>query len=539
MCTQPLKIINPKLKGEHCAFNAKYDPLMLRVPCGKCQECQNMKQQEWLTRLAAEYEYTNSIGGFTYKDMFTYNEWNVPRFHGLLCFNKEHYTAFVKKLRTYLERHYQKKVAKKEGRLPLDIEVHSRYNQDIMAYNDQPTDLYADECPKGKLKIFWVSEFGGTTGRPHYHGIFFVQFKISPWVFAFFVHKAWIHGFCSSKPVQENVVNGISGISYAAKYLCKDIEFAKVLTTQKSSTFTNYMESQWQKLYGEPFDKEHFLKYPCESIKGILKDLGMQEAIPYSRYSRYIGIHALQALSQQDIEEGCMKKLDPKRNGQVYKVVSIPMYLKRKLYYDYNKEVKAWELNDTGKLLKILQEKKKIHKTILKLEETFNQPTDIETGMTELGTEISNGNTIQRPIDKTVCYKIYNDIKRNKNHYMLLINLLNYRDNMVTEQIIKDIENGKSYMDFYKEALINEWDSARVYKEHKPHTHYIELYKRSQIQTWETLITQATKDIRYITLLNAYDKIQTTRLLNKERYLIREHEAYVATKNQPKRFKAT
>lgn len=550
MCTNKLQIINPKLKAEHCTFNKYYDPLFLRVPCGKCQECQNMKQQEWLTRLSAEYEYTRSIGGFVWKDLFTYREGDVPTWHGLKCFNTEHYTNFAKKLRVYLNRDFQDKIEELEGKgmLPgfnkIDITVETidrdSMQDDIIGYNNMNTDIYPDYNPKGKVKIFWVSEYGNHDGkgtkRPHYHAIFFVQYKCSIAKFKKAINKAWIYGFTSNKPYQENKINSMAGIGYAAKYLCKDIEFAKVLTEQKNSTFVEYLERQWQKLYNEPFDKEHFKKYPCDTVKKILKEIGMEEAIPYSRFSRYLGISVLQSLSQQEIDNGVMKQLKGTRMGKVYKVVPLPMYLQRKIYYDYNKCVKAWELNDKGRILKSLYEQKKIDRTINDLELIFNQPSD-SAGGTEIGTEWVNGYEIRRPIDKSVTYKIYNDIKRNRNKYALLINLLTYRNTIVTESIIKEVEAGKNYQDIINDAIHNDWESARIYKEHKPHTQFLELYKRRELGNWENLITQATGDERFIELLKAFDKIKNTRLLNHERALIREHEAWVAVKNQPKRFK--
>lgn len=540
MCTQPLEIINPKLRNEHCRFNKYYDPLMLRVPCGKCQQCQNNKTQEWLVRLAYEYEYTKSIGGFVYKDMLTYNEWNVPRWHGLMCFNKEHYRTFMKKLRVYLERHYYKQIAKKENRISFEETEtikggteDEQYNFD--AQNGKITTIYSDLDPRGKIKIFFVSEYGDETQRPHYHIVIFVQYKISPWVLSHLVRKSWIYGFNSNKPLKENIVNSISGISYVTKYLCKDINFAKVITDQKNSYFQGYLESQWQKLYNEPFDKENFKKYPCETIKKILKDLGMQEAIPYYRSSRYIGVNALQSLTQEEIEEGKMKTLEPRRDGQIYKIVNIPMYLKRKIYYDYDKISKAWELNDQGKLLKCLQEEKKIHKTVIKLEETFNQPEDRIVGSTEIGTKYTAGYEERIPIDKTKCAKIYNDLKRDTNKYALLINLLNYRDNYVTTDIIKKVEQGYKYQDFLREAILNDWENTKIFNSHKPHTWILEKYLQDQIGTWEKLITEATNDKRFNILLEAYDMIQTTRNINKDKWLQQKHAAWAAVKSQNKR----
>lgn len=106
--------MNPKLRALHSNFNIASDALYLNVACGKCAECQIRKQQDWITRLAYEYRWTLDHGGYALFETFTYREEEVPRLHGMMVFNKDHFKEFMKELRVRLVRHYEKMFEKEQ-----------------------------------------------------------------------------------------------------------------------------------------------------------------------------------------------------------------------------------------------------------------------------------------------------------------------------------------------------------------------------------------------------------------------------------------
>ena len=131
--------------------------MYIDVPCGCCGECRQKKIDEFCVRAYYEALSTFVASGFVMMHTLTYSEDNVPTFKGFKVFNYKHYTQFMKNLRNYLTSHSYDHV--------------------------------------GKLKVLFVSEFGGTTFRPHYHPVFFVNFPISVEDFDNAVNTAWKYGF--------------------------------------------------------------------------------------------------------------------------------------------------------------------------------------------------------------------------------------------------------------------------------------------------------------------------------------------------------
>lgn len=99
---------------------------MIQVPCGCCRECLADNSKQWAFRILKEAaQYDNN-----YFITITYNEENIPQNKML---DKEFFTNFNKKLKTYLKR--------------------SGLNSDFRFYG--------------------VGEYGSKTARPHYHVIYF------------------------------------------------------------------------------------------------------------------------------------------------------------------------------------------------------------------------------------------------------------------------------------------------------------------------------------------------------------------------------
>lgn len=150
---------------------------MVSIPCGCCRECMNMVSAEWAYRLVKEAElYPNNSWFLT----FTYDDDNIPD-NGMLV--KDEISRFNKKLKVYLDR---------KG---LD----------------------------SKFRFYAVGEYGSTTARPHYHGIYFgvdlpdlkFEYKTSNGDFIYsseFLTNCWAKGFVVIGKVS------IASASYVARY---------------------------------------------------------------------------------------------------------------------------------------------------------------------------------------------------------------------------------------------------------------------------------------------------------------------------------
>lgn len=200
MCLSPLKISNNSVyKNDDHSFNHYV------VPCGNCAECRDIRKNEWQTRVAYEVHSLYKRGGKAIFLTFTYNDDNLPYYNDpeasftAKCFNREHVTTFLNRLKVGIYRAYG----------------------------------------KGSYKYFFTSEYGKNTKRPHYHCIFFLEPTVDANVFAFTARDCWTYGFMfprfdyyrkmwvdsDNQPFQIEIKSK-SGISnYAAKYVCKDLSY--------------------------------------------------------------------------------------------------------------------------------------------------------------------------------------------------------------------------------------------------------------------------------------------------------------------------
>lgn len=221
MCVRPIIVPNKKLTSRSTGFDAYSDRTKITVPCGHCHECLFAKESDILTRMYFEYKDVTSKGGFAFMETLTYNNYNVPNFHGLKCFNKSHYQLFMKRLRVNLVR-----------KLNVDL-------------------------TKTPLRVVWASEYGGKFHRPHYHAIFFVHANISPIEFKKLINESWTYGFTDIKHPLLRVVTSPAGMFYVTKYIHKTDDFLDHLNTQKDSQeFLDYFNASYSSLFNEPFKKE-------------------------------------------------------------------------------------------------------------------------------------------------------------------------------------------------------------------------------------------------------------------------------------------
>lgn len=159
---------------------------VLFIPCGKCVNCQKRKSQEWTSRLLKEMDSHK----FAYFITLTYEKIYDDETGEIKDINKRDLQLFLKRYR------------KKFG---VD------------------------------LTYYITGEHGETTGRPHYHAIFFQDKEITD--LKFYANnlyisdsfaKCWSHGNCLiSKQVNER------SIKYTIAYTLKKLGEEKVVLMSK------------------------------------------------------------------------------------------------------------------------------------------------------------------------------------------------------------------------------------------------------------------------------------------------------------------
>lgn len=180
-CVSPVKIHSPVESHKN-----KY----IYVPCGRCAWCRRDKRNEWCLRFEIEQRdnlYTDFI-------TLTYDDEHVPYFidesDGVfeMRASKSDVQKFIKRLR-------------KAGH---------------------------------KFKYFIVSELGPKNQRPHYHGIFFSNEKISDSD----LQRTWGKGFTSSYPATPGAMR------YVTKYILKgnDRDNNFMLCSKRPSIGASYVK---------------------------------------------------------------------------------------------------------------------------------------------------------------------------------------------------------------------------------------------------------------------------------------------------------
>lgn len=177
----------------------------VQVPCGKCIFCIKTRMDEWVIRLTKELRYSHNAWFVT----LTYNEGHVPVverpesgvYEGSL--RTKDVQAFVKRLRAHkseLIDDYLKKT--KVQHVPREI------------------------AEQRKLRYYVIGEYGPTTKRPHYHGVFFNVPRSM--IDAGIINRAWCQmvngvpepmGFVSCYPAREGA------LAYMVKYMMKVSEW--------------------------------------------------------------------------------------------------------------------------------------------------------------------------------------------------------------------------------------------------------------------------------------------------------------------------
>lgn len=158
-CLHPFKMLVPSEREGYLKE--------VLVPCGKCVECLKRKQSEWIFRLSIEQQCAMDTLFIT----LTYDDSNLP----LRGVQKDDCQKFIKRYRKHHECH-----------------------------------------PTKKIKYFLVSEYGSTTGRPHYHLILFFNWKIELIPESSLLQECWKKGAIKIGTCSP------ASISYCCKYLMKE-----------------------------------------------------------------------------------------------------------------------------------------------------------------------------------------------------------------------------------------------------------------------------------------------------------------------------
>lgn len=259
-------------------------PKISFVPCGRCEECRDSKKYQWQFRLRAELDFCRkqcwNIGFFTltYADehLPTIPDWafkgNVPD-KPIQCFNRIHLRNFIDNIRKRLHELYRVK----------------------------------------SLRYMICSELGEMTQRSHYHGVISFPPECDPKKVFDLVHSQWkfghvfpryfdggrdSHGY-KHKPFL--ITGDTQGAAvYAAKYVCKDLNFYRQLT------------------HFEFVDKD-------DPLYTYVKDM-----LPIHIQSRSIGKSYLSSVPTKDL-------LRLLREGEsfvgVSKKVHLPLYIRNKILY--------------------------------------------------------------------------------------------------------------------------------------------------------------------------------------------------------------
>lgn len=167
MCVSPIRIVSNNI-----AYRDGYDKATRLVPCGHCYECRAKRGNDWYVRAAVEWQHRKGSVFFLTN---TYNEHSLKYFDTrdfefapkvyIPAINRLEIVAFVKQLRAYLSG---------DSSLPYDILLEK--------YGFRPFD---------GLKVLIIPEYGETTHRPHYHGLYFLPCKMDPLLFQRMAMLAW------------------------------------------------------------------------------------------------------------------------------------------------------------------------------------------------------------------------------------------------------------------------------------------------------------------------------------------------------------
>lgn len=302
MCTSTILV-----KNSSKSFHPRYSSLFNKCECGRCGECRDFRTLSWQVRAYYEYLHTIKQRGKVFYYTLTFNNYWLPRFQGIKCFDWDLVDKFVKRFRQSLSYHFG--------------------------------------C---EMKLLLTSEYGDLFKRPHHHVLFFLTGDKLPSAMSFrsLLQDAWSHfdsssnsrypyGFIKEGKFGAEVVSH-EAVLYVCKYVCKDLSFL-------GNSFGIFRRLLKQYLQLLPSDvvlprlsdirsSVHAKELLSQELYDLRADFlrTFKHLTPFVKYSLGFGASSLDSLDSQLIERESI--LLP--HGDVFKEVPLPQYLMRKLFYE-------------------------------------------------------------------------------------------------------------------------------------------------------------------------------------------------------------
>lgn len=215
-------------------FNAKkkITQEIVPVPCGYCPDCLKRRSGGWAFRLEREKRWYNNM--LNYFVTLTYAPETVPiSRNGFLTLDREDTKHFNRTIRTKLR---VKKLLQKKPKRWISCTPYYKY--------------------------YICGEYGGRTGRPHYHAIIFGATEEQ-------IRAAWPHG-----EVHIDTVNNAT-IAYVAKYMLKGKFEKKHENDDRIPEF-----SQMSKFLGVSYLDKQEVRDHHQTRNYITKEDGVKMAMP-------------------------------------------------------------------------------------------------------------------------------------------------------------------------------------------------------------------------------------------------------------------
>lgn len=337
-CLNPIRITNPS-KFVSLAFGDRFDNY---VRCGKCANCQETLQREWYYR--AFYEFLDTIrdNGYMLMDCLTYAPkyvprlsrfFRVPKYLNFYCFDYSDIRFFFVRLRTYLS---------KRG---YDVEENLRY--------------------------FAAAEYGTDerkSHRPHIHILLYCKVpNLDNYTLSRAIAACWKYGRTDGLPwksrnyvdnytIRDGLVSSQRACKYVSKYVMKSSEYQKVLDKRLSAVMHWYYDNRFNVRYrlgnyifGVDFDyREPVIEYDWDSYECFSRSEFGKKL--YRNLRKKINQFHLQslgfgasALGDVDINELIETNiLTIPDSSKIVMRIGLPMYYKRKIFYDRIKIDGRW-----------------------------------------------------------------------------------------------------------------------------------------------------------------------------------------------------
>lgn len=296
-CVNPIKVpVNSKR-----IYTDYRQKLVNYVPCGKCYACRFRKTQDLMVR--AYYHDCK----YTIFDTLTYDEDNVNTYNGIRVLCYKDYQDFMKRFRRNCER--------------------AGYKVD------------------DDIKYVVAGEYGTKrTKRPHMHVLLFINADINPVELSRLVKKSWKLGLTDGVDdkglhyfLSQRVFKDYQGKYNTVGYICKYMT--------KTGSYDNIVERALRLEIGETL-KELKIAMSCEDINEQLKKM-IKPYQQFVRWSKGFGKEFMNDFNN-------IKRYEDKNYIQIRtdlksKKYSLPLYYRRKMYYQYDKKYDEWQLNERGK----------------------------------------------------------------------------------------------------------------------------------------------------------------------------------------------